>query len=141
MDVVDDTGWTDANSETFIRLGDVLVPDRETQLDAICALVPDSPGVIVELSCGEGLLAERLLERFSDSRLIALDASPPMLARAAARLARFGERQEVRCNPYVSITVESISSFTTRTAGPAPLPRPADGGPPAPRRAGGRGQR
>jgi len=93
---VGEPGWTEANSETFIRLGDVLVPDREAQLDALCALVPEPPGLVVELSCGEGRLAERLLERFPDSRVVALDASPAMLARAAARLARFGDRQDVR---------------------------------------------
>jgi tRNA (cmo5U34)-methyltransferase len=93
---VANAGWTDANSEMFVRLGDVFVPDRDTQLDAICALVPESPNLIVELSCGEGLLAERLLERFSASRLIALDASPAMVTRAAARLAPFRNRQEVR---------------------------------------------
>jgi tRNA (cmo5U34)-methyltransferase len=89
-------GWGDADSETFIRFGDVLVPDREAQWDAICALVPESPGLIAELSCGEGLLAERLLEKFPTSRVVALDASGVMLERAAARLNRFGERQEVR---------------------------------------------
>lgn len=89
-------GWVDADSEDFIRLGDVFVPDRESQWETIGALIPESPELIVELSCGEGLLAERLLERFPGSRLIALDASGVMLERAGARLARFGERQEVR---------------------------------------------
>lgn len=91
-----DAGWVDANSEMFIRLGDVFVPDRQAQWETVCALVPESPGLILELSCGEGLLAERLLSRFTTSRLIALDASPVMLERAAARLARFGDRHEVR---------------------------------------------
>ncbi len=91
-----DGGWVDANSETFIRLGDVFVPDRQAQWETVCALVPESPNLIVDLSCGEGLLAERLLTRFSTSRLVALDASPVMLERAAARLASFGPRQEVR---------------------------------------------
>ena len=91
-----ETGWSEANSETFIRFADVFVPDRAAQWDTICALIPDSPGLIVELSCGEGLLAERLLDEFSTTRLVALDASGVMLERAAARLAHFGERQEVR---------------------------------------------
>lgn len=91
-----DVGWTDANSETFISLGDVFVPDREAQLNAICGLVPESSSLIVELSCGEGLLAERLLGQFPSGRLVAFDASPAMLERAAARLAHFGDRQEVR---------------------------------------------
>lgn len=91
-----ESGWIDASSEAFIRFGDVFVPDREVQWDAICALVPESPGLILELSCGEGLLAERLLKAFPTSRLIALDVSPVMLEHAAARLAPFGDRQEVR---------------------------------------------
>jgi len=93
---VGDAGWADASSETFIRFADVFVPDRETQWDTMVALVPESPGLILELSCGEGLLAERLLDTFHDSRVLALDASALMLERATARLARFGDRQEVR---------------------------------------------
>lgn len=91
-----DAGWGDAESETFLRLGDVLVPDRQMQADMICALVPEAPSLILELSCGEGLLAERLLDTFPTSRLVALDASSVMLEHAAVRLARFGDRQEVR---------------------------------------------
>lgn len=91
-----DRGWDDADSERFVEFADVFVPEREAQWDAIGALVPESPELIVELSCGEGLLAERLLERFPTSRLIALDASAVMLDRSATRLARFGDRGEVR---------------------------------------------
>lgn len=88
-------GWSETDTETFVRYGDAVVPERERQMDAICALVPEDPGVVVELSCGEGRLAERLLERSATVRVCALDASPAMLARAARRLRRFGDRQEV----------------------------------------------
>jgi tRNA (cmo5U34)-methyltransferase len=87
--------WSENSSERFIQLGEFLVPHRDVQLDAICAMVPEEPGLVVELSCGEGLLAERILERFPASRVRALDRSPAMLEAAARRLERFGDRQEV----------------------------------------------
>jgi tRNA (cmo5U34)-methyltransferase len=48
------------------------------------------------LGCGEGLLAESLLERFPDYRLLALDGSPAMLHAASERLAQFGDRAQCR---------------------------------------------
>ena len=89
-------GWSEDSSQTFIRFGEFFVPSRELQMEAICALLPEGPGVVLELSCGEGLLSGRILERFPAAHVCAMDASPAMLERAAARLRRFGARQEVR---------------------------------------------
>ncbi len=51
-----------------------------------------------EFGCGTGRLAERLLDRRlpPDTRYLALDASATMASLARERLARFGERAEVR---------------------------------------------
>lgn len=85
--------WSEGDSQTFLDYGRYFVPERETQIDIICTLLPRvRPLHVLELSCGEGLLAEAILERHPDSLLTGLDRSPAMLAAAAQRLARFGDR-------------------------------------------------
>lgn len=90
--------WDERNSANFIDYADIFVPDRAGQVAAICDLIPPprSGGHIVELCCGEGLLAEALLERFPASTLHGFDGSPTMLAAARERLGRFGQRFEPR---------------------------------------------
>jgi len=93
-----DSGWTEADSRTFIDLADVAVPGRAEMFEMMSSLVParrDEPFQAVELCCGEGVFAELLLERFSASRLLALDGSPTMLGKAQERLARFGDRVRI----------------------------------------------
>lgn len=90
--------WSEANSQQFIDYGRYFVPAREQQIELLCNLVPPSGGMmqLLELCCGEGLLAEALLERFPQARLTGYDGSPVMLERAARRLERFGERFTAR---------------------------------------------
>jgi trans-aconitate 2-methyltransferase len=47
---------------------------------------------VLDAGCGSGRVTERLLERLPDGRVIALDASEPMLAEARRRLSAFGDR-------------------------------------------------
>jgi trans-aconitate 2-methyltransferase len=47
---------------------------------------------VLDLGCGSGRVTERLLERLTTGTAIALDGSESMLAQAARRLARFGDR-------------------------------------------------
>ena len=47
---------------------------------------------VLDLGCGSGRVTERLLERLTTGTAIALDGSASMLAQAARRLARFGDR-------------------------------------------------
>lgn len=70
------------------------MPDREWQLQAICALIPSRPEpfIILELGCGEGLLAEALLDHFPQAVLYGLDGSLKMLQTANLHLQRFGKR-------------------------------------------------
>ncbi len=86
--------WRESDSQDFMDYGRYFVPQREYQLQTIADLVPspNGPAHILELSCGEGLLAEVLLSRFPNVTLHGYDLSPSMLARAQARLARFGGR-------------------------------------------------
>jgi tRNA (cmo5U34)-methyltransferase len=76
-------GWDEASSRDFIDLGRFFVPEREEQIAAVLALIPDpGDGLLVDLCCGEGLLSRALLERFPRARVLALDLSPAMLAQA-----------------------------------------------------------
>jgi tRNA (cmo5U34)-methyltransferase len=87
-------GWDEETSLHFIDYGRYFVPERERQIQMMVDLIPplDQPGVIVELCCGEGLLAEALLEHYPWATVYGLDGSHEMLKHARQRLARFGER-------------------------------------------------
>lgn len=86
--------WNEAASQNYIDNGRYFIPDRDVQNEALCALVPalEEPFEVLELGCGEGRLAEVLLERYPQCRLLGLDGSSLMLEHATKRLERFGER-------------------------------------------------
>jgi tRNA (cmo5U34)-methyltransferase len=86
--------WDEEDSRAFLDFGRYFIPERETQIGIICDLVEAAPpvGWVVELCCGEGLLAGALLERLPGCTVQAFDGSPTMLEQAQARLARFGSR-------------------------------------------------
>ena len=56
----------------------------------------DLRGDVLELGSGSGAMAEELLDHYPSIRLMATDVDPAMRSAAEARLARFGERVEVR---------------------------------------------
>jgi tRNA (cmo5U34)-methyltransferase len=86
--------WTEDLSKKFMDYGRYFVPDRDGQMHRIAALLADlEPGArIVELCCGEGLLAEVLLEAYPTYSIQAFDGSTEMLTQAQIRLARYKER-------------------------------------------------
>ncbi len=49
---------------------------------------------VLDAGCGSGRVTEALLERLPNGHVVALDASPAMLAAARARLARFTDQVE-----------------------------------------------
>lgn len=71
------------------------VPEREARFtamfDAIAHLLPAS-FVALDLACGPGSIAQRLLARFPDARAIAVDIDPVMLAIGQAVLGTAGGR-------------------------------------------------
>src|SRR4051795_1600280 len=80
--------WSEDDSRNFLDLGRFFVPDREAQIAAILDVIPDpGDGLLVDLCCGEGLLSRALLERFPRARVLAMDLSPTMLAKARATCA------------------------------------------------------
>jgi len=90
------------------------VPDRERQIELLCSLVPAGPNPfhILELCCGEGLLAEALLTLYPKAIVRGLDGSEEMLMRARERLAPFGARA-------------TLESFDLAAPGWRNLPEPA----------------
>ena len=59
MTGVSDQLWSEESSQYFIDYAAYYVPDRSAQLDTIGRLIPAQPEPfhVVELCCGEGLLA------------------------------------------------------------------------------------
>lgn len=91
--------WSEANSETYTAIADVAVPRRGEMLATLLAAVPFSPDDafgVIELGCGDGRLAEALLDAFPSATLVALDGSEHMRTLTTKRLWRFGERASVR---------------------------------------------
>jgi tRNA (cmo5U34)-methyltransferase len=89
-----DRAWSEESSQYFLDYAAYYVPDRLAQLDTICQLIPatSAPIHVVELCCGEGLLARMILERFPACQLHAYDGSRTMLDKTHAALQPFGER-------------------------------------------------
>ena len=86
--------WSEEASRMFIDVGRYYVPEREVQIETICDLIPvgEGPFRVLELACGEGLLAGAILARFPQATVHGLDGSPKMLETARANLAPYGER-------------------------------------------------
>jgi tRNA (cmo5U34)-methyltransferase len=94
MSDLSSSAWSEENSQTFVDYGRYFVPNREQQIATIAALVPPAKGSfrVLELCCGEGLLAEAILRRFPTCTLVGYDGSAEMLRRTEERLAAYGER-------------------------------------------------
>jgi trans-aconitate methyltransferase len=91
--------WTEADSATYVAIADVAVPRRSEMLATLLAAVPFSRHDafrVIELGCGDGRLAEALLDAFPSSTVVALDGSDHMRTLATERLRRFGERASIR---------------------------------------------
>ncbi|HEY0754617.1 MAG TPA: class I SAM-dependent methyltransferase [Ktedonobacteraceae bacterium] len=91
--------WSESASNLFLNMAEIFVPARAEQTSALLQLIPaqiEEECVIVELAAGEGALAETVLESFPHCHYIALDGSEMMRTHMQQRLARFGQRLEVR---------------------------------------------
>ena len=91
---MNDQQWSEESSQHFIDYAAYFVPERLVQLETICRLIPaqHEPFHVVELCCGEGLLARAILGQFPTSRLHGYDGSSTMLDKARTALQPFGER-------------------------------------------------
>lgn len=91
------SSWDESDSQGFLDHGKFFVPEREEQIAAVCALMPDpGAGMVVDLCCGEGLLSRALLERFPQATVLACDGSDAMLDHVRRSLSPFGSRLGAR---------------------------------------------
>lgn len=86
--------WSEEASATFIDYGRYFVPDREQQIQTICQLIPpqEETFIVMELSHGEGLLAEAILQTFPTAVVQGYDISPQMRQTAQDKLTGFDGR-------------------------------------------------
>jgi tRNA (cmo5U34)-methyltransferase len=86
--------WTEESSQEFMDYGRYFVPARETQWQLIRSLIPpqDDTFEVIELACGEGLLAEAILQQHPQAIVHGYDGSPAMLQKAQDLLSHFGSR-------------------------------------------------
>jgi tRNA (cmo5U34)-methyltransferase len=86
--------WNEENTRTFLDRARYFVFEREYQIETLCRLIPDPgrPFRVIELCCGEGLLAEMMLKFHPQARVRGLDGSRGMLEKATRRLAAQQER-------------------------------------------------
>ena len=81
-------------SQRYLDYGRYFVPAREQQMRIMVDLLKGllQPCIVLEVCCGEGLLAEMLLADLTGATYLGLDGSDLMLERASRRLSRFGSR-------------------------------------------------
>jgi trans-aconitate 2-methyltransferase len=82
-------GPRDWDAATYDRVADPMTRWGSTVLDR---LPLEGDETVLDAGCGTGRVTEQLAERLPNGRVIALDASPSMVAEAERRLARFGDR-------------------------------------------------
>jgi len=84
-------------------------------IDALREHLPPRPARVIDLGAGTGALSERILRTLPHLHMVALDADPEMLKRAASRLAPVGARVELKIGsfreplPRVQAAVASLS--------------------------------
>lgn len=91
-----DTVWQSAElTRSYLAGVRGAIPLAAEQIDVllrVAAAAQPAPARILDLGCGDGVLAAALLDRFPGARATLLDFSEPMLAHARVRLAEQAER-------------------------------------------------
>jgi trans-aconitate 2-methyltransferase len=87
--VTGERGPRDWDAATYDRVSDAHARWGATVLDRL-ALEGDE--CVLDAGCGSGRVTEQVLARLPSGQVLALDASPSMLAEARRRLDRFGRR-------------------------------------------------
>ena len=87
---------------------------RPTHDAVIARLDGARPSRVIDLGCGTGQLTRRLIERFPDATVVAVDLSPGMLAKAAQRLAATGSnhpaivRADAQRPPFAPASIDVV---------------------------------
>ena len=84
--------WTDAAHAQSYLGHRKLLPRREVGYQALLELVPEVPGRVLDLGCGDGEVVARVIDVRPVTEAVAVDFSPEMLRRVRER---FAEAQHV----------------------------------------------
>jgi tRNA (cmo5U34)-methyltransferase len=66
------------------------------------------PRRILDVGCGHGAIAARILDEIDDVTLVGIDASPPMLAMAQERLDSYGSRARLSQADFETMTPDDL---------------------------------
>jgi len=80
------TSYFDRWALTYDRQGLQALAYRPIHDAVMGSLDDDRPSRVIDLGCGTAQLTRRLIERFPEATVVAVDLSPGMLAKAADRL-------------------------------------------------------
>ncbi len=101
------------NAERYHLLSE---PQWKWGLQVLSELELGGDEVVLDAGCGTGRLTAVLLERLPRGRVIALDASAPMLEVARRELARFGERVSFVQADLAALALEGVADVVFSTA-------------------------
>ncbi len=114
--------WDEDTSEQYLDYGKCFIPAREQQMHIMIELLRGipQPSQVLEICCGDGSLAELILDTLPDLSYWGLDGSARMLEKARQRLCCFGERARLgsieladhswrRCESPVQAVISSLA--------------------------------
>jgi tRNA (cmo5U34)-methyltransferase len=107
--------WNDATFARRWAEKNVENPARKRALDLLIKIIADylnavpAPRRILDVGCGHGVIAERILREIPGATLVGLDGSPPMLDMARGRLAPFGERVSLLHADFETMTPDMLA--------------------------------
>jgi len=104
--------WDEGTSQAYLDYGKYFIPAREQQMKIMVVLLGaiSQPGQVLELCCGEGLLAEQILQAYPHLHYHGLDGSPLMLTKAVQRLSPFTGRVQLEAFDLVENTWRKLDS-------------------------------
>lgn len=76
-----------------------LLPRYDEMLDLLVACIPSNSQQLLELGCGTGELTGKILSRFPEIQIVAVDYSPQMLDVANAKIQQAGYGEQVSWIP------------------------------------------
>jgi tRNA (cmo5U34)-methyltransferase len=115
MPVVDD--WNDpdfARTWAENQTNRLHSPLRDEQIDLLARLVRTHlsaagvPPRVLDLGCGPGIVAARILHEIPGTSVVGVDASPPMLALARDRLTPYAGRFQLASADFETMTPEDL---------------------------------
>src|SRR3954447_17426587 len=102
---------TEWDASTYDRSS---APQQEWASDVLARLTDVAPdATVLDVGCGTGRVTEALLELVPRGRVLAIDASPDMVALAAQRL---GDRARVWCQDVLDVALEEPVDAIVSTA-------------------------